>query len=498
MSDAKQRHLDAASLALWEAQALLRLVERAAGVNFLNDADWEAPHAVHLRHRNTGKLFMMVRTDHREYLRVYVGLAKDFDAREARKSLGLPLRKATSETTYNRYELHVTKCEEISSPQFEQFFSRLVDCFPRLCEPSIDVSPGDFAKLSARGRQKEVEASLSSNPKLAREPRAINEASAKGHVDVVGLLLSHGADPNSAAPLSRTIQDPEKSLRKLPLHQAVGELRQNAVAGFKRRDKHLQTARLLMESGADLEARATRQEVPPLISAALGGSRAMTDLLLEHGARRSFFALAALGDVKGLRGALTRTASLAKQLDQNNMTALMYCAASRLGIEDPRTAVALAETAEVLIEHGAPLNALRENYWSGEPPHHLNATSFAALGNASVLRVLLKHDVCTDIGGKSFTAIGQAVMARSEATLCLLLADQIGEPIDAPQFAGWTSTHWLAASLQPVDQAEKMALWIADKGILQLTAKDAAGHTPIEVARSRGADKFADVLVALS
>ena len=236
MSNAKQRHQDAASRALWQAQALLRLVERADGVNFLNDADWDSPHAVHLRHRDTGKLFMMIRTDHCEYLRVYVSLAKDFDARKARKSLGLPLRKATSETTYNRYELHVTKCEEISSPPFEKFFTQLVEGFPRLCEPSIDISPGDFAKLSARGRQKEVEASLASNPKLAREPRAINEASAKGHVEVVRLLLSHGANPNASTPLSRTIQNPEKSLRKLPLHQAVGELRQNAVSGLKRRD----------------------------------------------------------------------------------------------------------------------------------------------------------------------------------------------------------------------------------------------------------------------
>ena len=482
---------------VWEPAALEALVELAAQHPELADPDWSKPHAVLLQGRS-GDEFAMIRTDHPLYLRLLLATPKSFDARSARKALGLKLRKASAESGYDRYELQLISEQQARSAPFVGLFAELIRSFAQRCSGPGKLDAVAFRKLATRGEADQVKAALATDASLALDSKSLQEAAAKGHADVVRLLLSHGADANGSVPISRTLQNPQQSLRKLPLHQAAGELRQNAVADRKRHAGHLEVIRLLVAAGADLEARAMRQEVTPLLSATMGGSQATTDELLSLGARRSFYALAALGDVQGVQSRLKRSPKLARQSDANGMTALMYCAASRLGSDNPATAAALAQTAQLLIDNGADINVRRENYWSGEPPHHLNAVSFAALGNPAVLQVLLRAGIETELGGTSFTAIGQAVMARSEASLCTLLANQLGRSCDDPQCRGWNSTHWLAASAGVIDNAEEMAVWFDKKRILDPAASDAQGRTPVEIARSIGCDSFARFLARLA
>src|SRR5207248_10766806 len=86
-----------------------------------------------------------------------------------------------------------------------------------------------------------------------------------GHAAATRLLLEHGANP---ALISR-----HRFIQVTPLHSAVA--REGAA--------DLETATVLLEAGAPVDARAEGGQ-RPLHSAASNGDRAMAELLLAHGA----------------------------------------------------------------------------------------------------------------------------------------------------------------------------------------------------------------------
>jgi ankyrin repeat protein len=94
-----------------------------------------------------------------------------------------------------------------------------------------------------------------------------------GRVDVVRLLLEHGADPNA-----RDTEDNASAL-----HGAAGH-------------GHLETARALLDAGADVHGAGDVHEGGVIGWAAREGNDAVIKLLLERGARHHIFSAIAIGD----------------------------------------------------------------------------------------------------------------------------------------------------------------------------------------------------------
>lgn len=125
----------------------------------------------------------------------------------------------------------------------------------------------DIFAASAIGNLERVSALLEDDPSLANafaddgfQPLGL--ASFFGHLAVVELLLTKGAEVNSAS---------DNPQRVMPLHSAVAH-------------RHLEIARRLVAAGADVNA-VQADDFTPLHEAAQNGQREMAELLLEAGAQ---------------------------------------------------------------------------------------------------------------------------------------------------------------------------------------------------------------------
>jgi uncharacterized protein len=132
-------------------------------------------------------------------------------------------------------------------------------------EPELDVF--EAAAVGHTDRLREL---LDADPELANawaqdgfQPLGL--ASFFGHVGAVRLLIERGADVNSAS---------RNDFKVAPLHSAVAE---------KDADTRYELAALLLEHGADPNAR-QQDEFTPLMAADQQGDARLRELLVEHGA----------------------------------------------------------------------------------------------------------------------------------------------------------------------------------------------------------------------
>jgi len=124
----------------------------------------------------------------------------------------------------------------------------------------------EITAAAAAGDNDEVAAILSMDNRLTRALdkdgwTPLHQAAHYGHRAVVETLLANNADVNARS---------GNAMKNQPLHAAA--------AGRK-----VETARLLLEAGADPNATQASGFVP-LHSAAQNGDRALVELLLSHGA----------------------------------------------------------------------------------------------------------------------------------------------------------------------------------------------------------------------
>jgi ankyrin repeat protein len=145
-----------------------------------------------------------------------------------------------------------------------------------------------FIDACRAGDTEAVQRLLAADPALvgARDPQGstgLHAAAARGHLDAVRLLLQHGADPNA-----RDTGD-----NASPLHFAAG-------AG------HVDTVRVLLDAGADVHGYGDVHESEVIGWATAIGARDriqrdVVPLLLEHGARHHIFSAIASGDIDLIR-----------------------------------------------------------------------------------------------------------------------------------------------------------------------------------------------------
>jgi len=132
-------------------------------------------------------------------------------------------------------------------------------------DPELDVF-----EAAAVGRTDRLRELLDEDPSLANawaedgfQPLGL--ASFFGHVESARLLLEHGADVNSAS---------RNDFKVAPLHSAVAEKDEDVRYGL---------ATLLLEHGADPNAR-QQNDFTPLMAADQHGDERLRTLLVEHGA----------------------------------------------------------------------------------------------------------------------------------------------------------------------------------------------------------------------
>jgi ankyrin repeat protein/catechol 2,3-dioxygenase-like lactoylglutathione lyase family enzyme len=186
---------------------------------------------------------------------------------------------------------------------------------------------------------------LTSEPSLVRERTAEGSTAlhlAVGHVDAVRLLLEHGADPNA-----RDVGD-----NAYPLHFAGG-------AGGA------EVVRALLDAGGDVHGVGDAHELEVIGWATCFGPTIPQDvleLLLERGARHHIFSAIASKDLEAIKRVVAdNPAALSRRLSrtENRQTALHYVIAPPDGLLGGgfRTGAHYAML-DLLIELGADLEAM--------------------------------------------------------------------------------------------------------------------------------------------
>jgi ankyrin repeat protein len=285
-----------------------------------------------------------------------------------------------------------------------------------------------LAHAARTANLKEIERLSKACPAAVRNWQPLMDACWYGHTDVVAFLLKAGADPNVLS---------ANNHRHRPLHRIL-EKKQTIA----QKPTHLAVVKLLLESGADVLAKGTCWGVSAVSVAAMNGEKRFVDALLPHVKTWDIFSAAALGETKRAAKLLKKDAALARAEESNGWTALHFCAASRVGVQDARRGEGVLAVAALLLANGADANAVSRRageYIHPEPP------IYHATESPDVLRVLLKH------GSDPNPALKACLWARRfelAEELCAQGADCRSEKIAMmlPEFARWgfvASVEWM-------------------------------------------------------
>jgi protein DGCR14 len=281
------------------------------------------------------------------------------------------------------------------------------------------------------------------------------------------------------------------------------------AAGHTPTAHEITTFNWLLDHGADPSLDGGWPAVNAALLAAFTGLPEFIEILLTRGVTKDVNLAAALGDAALVH--LQMASSPDNQITRFSFTALtpLHCAAaSRLGARDPKVAAGLLDVARMALDAGADVNATVRSRG-----HDLDAAYFAAnAGHLEMFELLLARGANPTAAlapamwntKDRFAEFGAAAIAhgaeidRAEAAHRPLLNDLIrwgqfaparwllehgadpnrAQGRDGSDTAGWTALHQ-AASRGNARMAEAV---IAAGG--RPDARDAAGRTPLDVARA--------------
>jgi ankyrin repeat protein len=398
----------------------------------------------------------------------------------------------------------------------------------------------DIESAAALGMTKEVASMLKEQPWLAKAPhKPLHHAAGGRHLDVVKLLLRHGADPSldygfhnvsgPVTPLSDAVASGSYEIVKLLcehgaklnvavgknhgslFHYAVGygdarlvKLLLEHRANPNSTDRNgltplhisaaggsIDKARVLLDFKADINAQSS-DGATPLFFAAVLRHRGYCDFLLGRGARLDIHSACALGKTAEGTALLKANPKLARSRDRRLRRTPLFWAA-RSGD---------TKLVERLLAHGAEVNLHAARYlepgnvitgprvWErdsgdkdGETPLHLAAGE----GHLEVVRLLLGNGAEVNARDENSRTPLQLACANHHAAVVKLLLEK-GATVKGTDQLGNTALH--AAS---GDTACIKHLLAARADI---NAANPEGITPLRLAAYEGAREAAELLLA--
>lgn len=300
----------------------------------------------------------------------------------------------------------------------------------------------DICTACAIGDMARVKELLDEDPSLANKVSdyvsyyigsgaPIKNAAARGHIDIVRLLLERGADPNL----------PEEHIapRGHALHSAVC-------------NGHIEIVKLLLEHGAYPNV-PIESSADTLSAAIARDNKPMIELLCSYGAARSVNLLAYYGEIVEAAAVFAANPALANdayalscaagegheafvRLMLRYQPALAKEVAVGIRLQGPDSSIKNRTIAELLFSHGMDAN---HNDWLGIRPMH----RFAQRGDTENANIFLEHsaDINAIDGEICTTPLGWAAKYNKIDMVNFLLVH--GATVNTPGVAAWaTPLQW--------------------------------------------------------
>jgi len=297
---------------------------------------------------------------------------------------------------------------------------------------------------------------------------AINVAEIRGHQRLANVLIASTGSGIFAASVSNDVNSVRASLKRDPNQAVIRDAGGFTPLHLAARSGRRQVIELLLDSGAEIDAR-TKFEMTPLQFAAVHGHKDVVDLLVARGAKIDIFVASALGDTKQLADFLAHDPNLVNAV-RANFTPLHWAAYC-----------GHADVAEMLIVKGANVNAVvgatggaAPLYWAVKYNHvHLARLLFAKGANLDGNEKLRSERLGYSIH------LGHKDMAE-------LLISKGADPRGT--FADTTMLHTAVLS-----RRADIVGWLLAKGVDSNTT-DKNGRTALDLADSIECKPVADLL----
>ena len=314
-----------------------------------------------------------------------------------------------------------------------------------------------------------LEAGAEPNIAVTREQTALMWAAGRGHAGVVAALIDHGANLNARSEIREHYVKSEKEQDSHPDYKYWTELGGNTPLIFAARAGDLDSVKLLVDAGADVN-QLSAFGTSPIIMAIHGGNAAALEYLLENGA-----------DIES---------------NDSGHTAL-HAAVQRGNLD----------AVNILIEHGANLEAILEKptpvrRQSTDYNFHdalIGATPLwlaARFSEPSIMEALL------EAGAEPMTVNHMSYPAqrmlehfiRDEGEIDLLMA-AVG--IGHPRLrVSWGTPERRAGQLQDRESLVLDSVLVALAAGVKVTGKNADGQTALAFAKQRRYESVVNVLEA--